>query len=155
MKVKQTYAPPRFAVIRAPITSPDHDLVLCPFFCTKINHRVSHRRIVSGVIRPGSEQQVDRTQIIQFERVRVLAQDCAKGAGFPHPNLLAAGIARHDRKAISLEHVENIARAIHPTVCGIVRTVSVCQILGRQNQCRLNQLPHPWQLTTIFDKLLG
>ena len=81
-------------------------------------------------------------------------QDRVKIPRLPHPNVLLAGVSWHIGKSILAKDIIDEAGAIHSPIRWIGRAIRVIEILLRQIQTVLNDLPHLWRITVIFANLV-
>ena len=70
-------------------------------------------------------------------------------SGFPHPNILLAGIARHIWKTILLKHVIDKAGAIHSAIFRICGAIGVTEILFCQRHPCVEDLAYPWRIIFV------
>lgn len=88
-----------------------------------------NRRIAIDIVGATPEKQIARLERVEFERIRMTAQDCIEISRLAHPDILLAGIPRHIGKSVLSQNVINEAGAIHTAVCRIGGTVCVTEIL--------------------------
>jgi len=126
-----------------------------PLFPAEVNHRVRNRGVALDVVSAGPEKQVAWLQLIELKRVFMTAVDRPEGPGFPKPDILSAGIARHIAQSILRQDVENEPGAIHPATSRIGRTIFVIEIPGRELERHINDLADGLGVILVTGDLAG